>query len=331
MVFPGDEMGSPRREWIARALRDLTLRNILVPARPHCEAWKNARSQDQAQILAKLAFLRPNRLPFWDEAESDLVFRIDLAKKSNPFRPRLCSDHSQNSRAVGCPTAKLNGAVQKLNTCCDDQCACDILEIWGVSASFETGEIAVVGWVGFTRARSLPMVSLRQEIAQQQPFSSIEEEALLNVMRTADVLHRIFHRKARDWGVTSTQYNVLRILRGAQPDGLTCAAIGERMITADPDITRLLRRLKALKLIRQRRDRQDRRAVWTQISEVGLELLQAMDPMILKAPLELLGHMSRAELTELIRLLELARRGQDEKSPIECGCDGKPVKPETTP
>ncbi|HZP04881.1 MAG TPA: MarR family transcriptional regulator [Terracidiphilus sp.] len=198
-------------------------------------------------------------------------------------------------------------------------------------ASFETGEIAVVGWVGFTRARSLPMVSLRQEIAQQQPFSSIEEEALLNVMRTADVLHRIFHRKARDWGVTSTQYNVLRILRGAQPDGLTCAAIGERMITADPDITRLLRRLKALKLIRQRRDRQDRRAVWTQISEAGLELLRAMDPMILKAPQELLGHMSRAELTELIRLLELARRGQDEKSPIECDCDGKPVKPETTP
>jgi len=175
------------------------------------------------------------------------------------------------------------------------------------------------------------MVSLRQEIAQQQPFSSIEEEALLNVMRTADVLHRIFHRKARDWGVTSTQYNVLRILRGAQPDGLTCAAIGERMITADPDITRLLRRLKALKLIRQRRDRQDRRAVWTQISEAGLELLRAMDPMILKAPQELLGHMSRAELTELIRLLELARRGQDEKSPIECDCDGKPVKPETTP
>lgn len=175
------------------------------------------------------------------------------------------------------------------------------------------------------------MVSLRQEIAQQQPFSSLEEEALLNVMRTSDVLHRIFHRKARDWGITSTQYNVLRILRGAQPEGLTCAAIGERMITADPDITRLLRRLKGLKLIRQRRDRQDRRAVWTQISQAGLDLLQAMDPMILEAPRELLGHMSRADLAELIRILELARTRQDEESPIGCDCDGRPVKPETTP
>ena len=111
----------------------------------------------------------------------------------------------------------------------------------------------------------------------------MEEEALLNLMRTSDSLHRAFQRKTRDWGVTSTQYNVLRILRGAQPDGLTCAAIGSRMITAEPDITRLLSRLKALKLIRQHRDRHDRRVVWTQISEAGLELLRAMDPVIERA------------------------------------------------
>ncbi len=170
------------------------------------------------------------------------------------------------------------------------------------------------------------MVSLRQEIAQNPPFASLEEEAFLNLLRTSDSLHRAFHRKTRDWGITSTQYNVLRILRGAQPDGLTCAAIGDRMITAEPDITRLLRRLKMLKLIRQRRDRQDRRAVWTQISEAGLDLLKAMDPVIEKAPRELLGHMSHAELTEFVRLLELARRRDATEQLLECDCDGNQIQ-----
>jgi DNA-binding MarR family transcriptional regulator len=158
---------------------------------------------------------------------------------------------------------------------------------------------------------SKPMAGLKLEIGQERPFSSVEEEALLNLMRTSDSLHRGFHLKTRDWGVTSTQYNVLRILRGAQPHGLTCAAIGSRMITAEPDITRLLARLKGLKLIRQRRDRHDRRVVWTQISETGLELLHAMDPVIERVPRELLGHMSKAELTDLIRLLELARKNSE--------------------
>ncbi len=80
------------------------------------------------------------------------------------------------------------------------------------------------------------------------------------------------------------------------------------MITAEPDITRLLARLKGLKLIRQHRDRHDRRVVWTQITDAGLKLLRAMDPVIQRVPIELLGHMSRAELAEFIRLLELARQ-----------------------
>jgi len=156
------------------------------------------------------------------------------------------------------------------------------------------------------------MAALKLEIVQERPFSSLEEEALLNLMRTSDFLHRAFHSKTRNWGVTSTQYNVLRILRGAQPRGLTCAAIGSRMVTAEPDITRLLARLKGLKLIRQQRDRNDRRVVWTQISEAGLELLRSMDPVIEQVPRELLGHLSQPELTELIRLLELARKNSAE-------------------
>jgi DNA-binding MarR family transcriptional regulator len=163
------------------------------------------------------------------------------------------------------------------------------------------------------------MAPLKEEIAQQRPFSSIEEEALLNVMRTSDCLHRAMQRRTRHWGVTSTQYNVLRILRGAQPQGLTCSAIGERMITAVPDITRLLARMKALKLIRQQRDKRDRRVVWTQISPSGLELLRRMDGEISQIPVELLGHLNREELAEFIRLLELARKNcGDPQAPVSC-------------
>lgn len=152
------------------------------------------------------------------------------------------------------------------------------------------------------------MGNLKLEILQEPAFSSPEEEALLNLLRSSDCLGRAFQHKIRGWGLTATQYNVLRILRGAHPKALPCAAIGERMIAAEPDITRLLARLRRLKLIRQHRDRQDRRVVLTAITEPGLELLRAMDPVVQNAPRELLGKMNRSELAELIRLLELARK-----------------------
>jgi DNA-binding MarR family transcriptional regulator len=165
------------------------------------------------------------------------------------------------------------------------------------------------------------MSGLKLEIAQERPFSSVEEEALLNLMRTSDTLHRAFQRKIRKWGITSTQYNVLRILRGAQPRGLTCAAIGSRMITAEPDITRLLGRLKTLKVIRQHRDRGDRRVVWTQISEAGLELLKSMESVVELLPREMLGHLSQSELSEFIRLLELAREKSNAILETEIGSE----------
>ena len=173
------------------------------------------------------------------------------------------------------------------------------------------------------------MAALKEEIAQQRPFASTEEEALLNLMRTSDCLQRAFQRKTRHWGVTSTQYNVLRILRGAQPNGLTCSAIGDRMITADPDITRLLARMKGLKLVKQQRDKRDRRVLWTQISSTGLELLAKMDGEITRLPKDLLGHLDDKELRELVRLLELARRNcTDAPSAVTCDgekCEEKPA------
>lgn len=165
------------------------------------------------------------------------------------------------------------------------------------------------------------MANLRHEIEQARPFSSIEEEAVLNLFRTADCLQREFQRRTRDWGISSTQYNVLRILRGSQPESLTCSEIGNRMITADPDITRLLARMKANKLIRQHRDRDDRRVVRTQISDAGMELLLQMDPLIQRMPKELLGHLNEKEIAQLTHLLELAREncGDARRTPT---CDG---------
>ena len=171
--------------------------------------------------------------------------------------------------------------------------------------------------------------NLKREIAQQRPFSGPEEEALLNLMRTADCLHRAMQRTTRAWGITSTQYNVLRILRGSQPQGLTCSAIGDRMITAEPDITRLLGRLKAQKLVRQQRDKRDKRVLWTQISPAGLALLAEMDPAVQQGPHDLLGHLTHEELTQLIHLLESARSHcGDQQAPVSCdGASGAPGEP----
>ncbi len=168
------------------------------------------------------------------------------------------------------------------------------------------------------------MCSLKSEIAQQRPFSGPAEEALLNIARTADCLQRAMQRGTRRWNITSTQYNVLRILRGAHPHRLPCSVIGDRMVTADPDITRLLARLKALKLIRQERDKKDRRVVLTSISPAGLALLAEMDETISQLPAQLLGHLGEADLRTLVDLLERARLHCDDLANPTCdGTSGK--------
>jgi DNA-binding MarR family transcriptional regulator len=144
----------------------------------------------------------------------------------------------------------------------------------------------------------------------QQPerrFSSPQEEVLLTLMRTADCLHRAFQHRLKPFGLTVTQYNVLRILRSAGSKGLTCTAIGRMMITPVPDITRLLARLQAQDLLSQQRDSQDRRILWTHISERGLEILSKLDAIVERTPRELLQRLNGEEVSELTRLLVKAR------------------------
>lgn len=148
---------------------------------------------------------------------------------------------------------------------------------------------------------------LRKEIRQTRPFVSLEEEAFLNLQRTANALLQAISRSLKDHDLTPTQYNVLRILRGSHPGTLTCGDIGGRMVTPDPDVTRLLDRLEKRELVRRARDTVDRRVVRAGITDAGLELLDQLDAPVPEWLSGCLGHLSDGELQTLIDLLERAR------------------------
>lgn len=150
---------------------------------------------------------------------------------------------------------------------------------------------------------------LQAEIRQARPFASLEEECYLSLLRTTDVLVRREVEALKAWRLTPTQYNALRILRGAGEPGATCGEIGERMLTRDPDVTRLIDRLEARGLIERTRSEEDRRVVRTRITQTGLDLLKAIDGPARSWSRAQLGHFTRTELRQLIELLDRARAG----------------------
>jgi DNA-binding MarR family transcriptional regulator len=149
---------------------------------------------------------------------------------------------------------------------------------------------------------------IQAEIKQTKPFSSLEEEAFLALMRTADQLAWRGAEMLKQHRLSPTQYNALRILRGAGAKGLACSEIGERMINRDPDITRLVDRLERRGLVRRSREQKDRRVITTCITPAGLEALKALDRPIEEFHRHLLGHLGESRLHSLIRLLEAARK-----------------------
>jgi DNA-binding MarR family transcriptional regulator len=146
-----------------------------------------------------------------------------------------------------------------------------------------------------------------QTVPKPKPGSSPEEIAHLEMMRTMEALSHRFAQVLKTEDLSSTQYNVLRILRGA-PEGLACGEIGNRMVTRDSDITRLLDRLEKRSLVSRCRESKDRRTVWTRITPEGLELLAQLDKPMLAAHLELLGHLGAKRLKVLADLLRLVRQ-----------------------
>jgi len=153
---------------------------------------------------------------------------------------------------------------------------------------------------------------LQEEIKQTRPFGSIEEEALLNIRRTSDRLQYHGQQLFKPHGITPTQYNVLRILRGAGDGGLRCSDIGERLVSSDPDITRLLGRLQIQKLIKRKRNPKDRRVIYATITAQGLNLLKELDPIVSESTRQAFRHMDKEKLQTLISLLEEARQAISE-------------------
>lgn len=151
------------------------------------------------------------------------------------------------------------------------------------------------------------MSSAVQSDLKPKPGSCPEEVTHLEMMRTTEALSHKFAQVMKTAELTSAQYNVLRILRGA-PEGLPCGEISNRMVTRDSDITRLLDRLEKRALISRCRESKNRRTVMTRITKEGLELLAQLDEPIRTAHRELLGHLGTERLNLLADLLRLARQ-----------------------
>jgi DNA-binding MarR family transcriptional regulator len=148
---------------------------------------------------------------------------------------------------------------------------------------------------------------LQAEIKQTKPFDLIEAEAALNIIRTAEVVQRFIAEFLRPFDLSPVQYNVLRILRGAGAAGATCSQIGERLVTRDPDITRLLDRMQSRALIGRERSNEDRRVVITRISKTGLNLVDSIDQPLRSVTRAKLGKFGREALADLIAGLERIR------------------------
>ncbi len=131
-----------------------------------------------------------------------------------------------------------------------------------------------------------------------------EDRAFIALQKAADKLALQADQLLKSNGLTGAQYNVLRILRGAEPQGLACSSIAERMISHDPDMTRLLDRMERRNLITRQRQSDDRRVVKTRITSGGLELLKRLDPTVRELHKRQFAHMMSVRVRTLADLLD---------------------------
>lgn len=150
------------------------------------------------------------------------------------------------------------------------------------------------------------MTPKSQPRGKQRVMRSPEEATFLELLRTTEMLSRGLVPVLKAEDLSATQYNVLRILRGA-PEGLPCGEIANRMISRDPDVTRLLDRLEKRGLISRSRETTDRRMVVTRITSEGLQSLSRLDNPVQQAHIRQLGHLGRKRMELLTRLLHVCR------------------------
>ena len=147
------------------------------------------------------------------------------------------------------------------------------------------------------------MKDLKAELKQRKPFRGIRHEAHLSIMRTAAELEHAMESAVKPHGITATQYNVLRILRGAGPEGLCRHEIGTRMLRRVPDVTRLIDRMEEMTLVARERAGRDRRFVTTRITDAGLKVLAALDPVVDRLTDAQMSHLGDARLRTLVEWL----------------------------
>lgn len=145
------------------------------------------------------------------------------------------------------------------------------------------------------------------ELQQSRPFDLLEEEAHVSISRTAALLERAFAQLLKPHGITPTQYNVLRILRGAGAAGLCRNEVGARLVTPVPDVTRLLDRMADMKLIARQRSDEDRRLVRTHLTPKGLALVNDLDSTLRTSHQKRLAHIPRNQIQALVETLAEVR------------------------
>jgi MarR family 2-MHQ and catechol resistance regulon transcriptional repressor len=149
---------------------------------------------------------------------------------------------------------------------------------------------------------------LQQELKKKQPFNVPSQAAALGLVRTNDRLQIQFARLFRQYGLTPSQYNVLRILRG-EGAPLPILEIAERTVTVVPGITGLIDRLEAAGLVSRERSSEDRRVIYVALTDKATKLLAKIDRPLVELHERLMGHLSKTELNDLIRLLDKVRAG----------------------
>ena len=159
----------------------------------------------------------------------------------------------------------------------------------------------------------LRALTIRSEIKQQRPFPSAHQEAVVTLIRTADLARRLVGNVVEPHGITAQQYNVLRILRGAENDGLPTLEIAERMIEQTPGITRLLDRLERKKLVTRERSSADRRCVYCRISADGLDLLARLDGPVQAAAAQCFDSFTKRGLAQLVESLDRTRERMNQQ------------------
>lgn len=151
-------------------------------------------------------------------------------------------------------------------------------------------------------------MTITSKSGRARPFTSVEHQVFLAIQRAASALSAPVADLLRQEGLSAAQYNVLRILRGAPEEGLSCGEIADRLVTRDPDMTRLLDRLEAGGLIARSREKADRRVVTTRITGEGLRLLAQLDEPVADLHKRQLSHLGKARLSQLASLLDETTR-----------------------